>query len=229
MKIYTGNPCGNAKYIALLKKQDVGVMLSVGKNGRSIKQLKDIDVAVDNGAFQSYVRGFPFLSDLFWKLLHDTYLAGANPDFIVCPDIVAGGKQSLSFSLDWAKNKIIGCSRLALAVQDGMETTDIRSYERQFFSWIFVGGTVEWKWRNAEKWVKFAHDNNMKCHIGRCGTIEKLRTAKKIGADSVDSTSILRNNRWDILEELKNNKQIEMQFPEKNTKEVEPSTSTNKG
>ena len=61
---------------------------------------------------------------------------------------------------------------------------------------------MEWKLKTAAKWVQFAHKNNLKCHIGRIGTIEKIKWAEKIKADSIDSSNFARHKY--IWDELKN-------------------------
>ena len=204
MEIYTGNPCGDLKRIKMLAEKNVGVMLSVGRSARSIKQLvqNKIPVAIDNGAFQFYQRGYPFLSGLFMDLLKQSFINGANPDFIVCPDIVCGGLSSRDFSMEWATTKLIGCPKLALVVQDGIEPQDIRTFELRQFSTIFIGGSVDWKWETAKSWVEYAHYNGKKCHIGRCGTAKKIQLALEYGADSIDSTNFIRNNTWDVIRGL---------------------------
>ena len=204
MKIFTGNPCGNYKDIDKLKEYDLGVMLSVGKNGRGIKALKKegVHTAIDNGAFMAFEKGFPFNPTLFWKLLGDAFLDGSKPEFIVCPDIVAGGLKSLEFSKKWATEKLVGSQVLALAVQDGMEPKHISDEFLANFSQIFVGGSIDWKWQTAKTWVDFAHSKGKKCHIGRCGTYDRLCEARDIGADSVDSTSFVRNKSWHILDKF---------------------------
>src|SRR5262249_44400269 len=54
--------------------------------------------AIDNGAWTAHVKGLPFDGEAFTGLL-DRLAAAA--DFIVIPDIVAGGLASLAFSLSW--------------------------------------------------------------------------------------------------------------------------------
>ena len=108
----------------------------------------------------------------------------------------------MNFSLEWADSEYLsGMDNLYLAVQDGIRTSDITPEIISKFSGIFVGGTIEWKWRMAERWVDFAHSRIMKCHIGRCGSIDKLITADRIGADSVDSSSFARNDSWHIIDQ----------------------------
>ena len=55
--------------------------------------------------------------------------------------------------------------------------------------------------------IDFAHDNGMKCHIGQVGKLEYLELANELGADSVDSTSWVRNKSWHIIEQFRNRRQ----------------------
>ena len=204
MKIYTGET-GDPKKVKQLEKYDLGIMLSSSPNHRpSYKSYRKFSCALDNGAFACYRKGYPFQEDIFLWVLKRAYKGGLVLDFIVCPDIVCGGLTSLEFSRVWAK-RLVGTPNLALAVHDGMKFKDLKArLGSQFssFSYIFIGGSKEWKWKTAKDWVSFAHDYGKKCHIGQCGTIDKMICAKEIGADSIDSTSIVRDNKISILEEL---------------------------
>jgi len=196
MKIYTGTCGGNTKLLDKIKSLDMGMCVS----SEVQKFYNEVPIFIDNGAFEAWRRGMPWSKLRFYDLLERCWKNGINADFIVCPDIVAGGLKSLEHSMKWADN--LQPARLALAVQDGMTISNVDRNDLSQFTHIFVGGSVEWKWKTAEEWVKYAHSKGLKCHIGRCGTLERLRYAKKIGADSVDSTSWIRNKSWYIVEEF---------------------------
>lgn len=201
MKIYTGTPGGSEEKLSNIIRLGIGLCISTQPN----KKYKKIPCFIDNGAYESWRRGMPWSEERFLYLLERCWSCGLSADFIVAPDIVAGGLDSLDFSLSWFKR--LRPSKIALAVQDGMTTGDILGIGKKYFdliSVIFVGGTVEWKWKTAKQWVDFAHANSKKCHIGKCGTIDKLNYAKEIGADSVDSTSWCRNDSWYIVSEFLN-------------------------
>lgn len=206
MQIYTA-ACGG-KRLERMKQLGLGVMISASNRWKPGPEIKTFPCAFDNGAFRYWQRGFPFLRDLFWEMLRKTFDAGVSLDFIVCPDIVTHGKESLAYSVQWADTELVTChNRLALAVQDGM-TTQMIDWAMNRFSHIFVGGTVEWKWETAKSWVQYAHDEGKKCHIARCGQLDMLRRAEDYGADSVDSTSFMRNESWHIIEEFYENKTL---------------------
>ncbi len=109
-----------------------------------------------------------------------------RPDFLAVPDLPAGGLESLRCSLSWVERlKPLGCP-LYLVVQDGMGA----EVEEQVlvFDGLLVGGTPAWKLRTGAAWVEMAHRNGLRCHIGRVGTAAKVRWARSIDADSIDSS-----------------------------------------
>jgi len=146
--------------------------------------------AFDNGAFWQWQRGLSFDHHIFRERLSKARAAASqhnNPALAIVPDIVAGGCSSLAFSLDW-----IGRLREEddwpwyLAVQDGMTIHDVKP-EIARFDGIFLGGTDSFKTK-AWTWCRFAHDQGKKFHYGRCGTLPKMKSAVKMGADSLDSS-----------------------------------------
>jgi hypothetical protein len=201
MKIYTGYPGGEAKK-EKVRKYGLGVMISSCPTKWPGKDLKEFDCALDNGAFACFSKGYPFMEKVFLEALDRCYKHGLKLDFIVCPDIVCGGKDSLKFSLKWADGRLATCPRLALVVQDGMEVKDLDCSVMERFSHIFVGGSVAWKWKTAHGWKLHASAYGMKCHIGQCGQLKYLNKAKNLSIDSVDSTSFVVNDSWHILDEF---------------------------
>lgn len=144
--------------------------------------------AFDNGAFKDWTAKKDFNTkkyeaDLDWMWLH----CKVRPDFIVVPDRVAAGMDSLRFSESWRPRlEPLGCP-LYLVVQDGMELADIELAAAPYAG-LFVGGTPAWKLRTAPEWIRLAHRLGKKCHIGRMGTQKKVRAALRWGADSIDSS-----------------------------------------
>jgi len=140
---------------------------------------------LDNGAFSAWKNQRPFPEKKFLSLMRRY----PKYDFIVVPDIVAGGVESLKFSLGWL-DRIM--RPRYLAVQDGMLINDIVYYLEEFDG-VFVGGTLPWKMETARSWADTAHLHGLKCHVGRIGTWEGLLTMHHYGVDSIDTTSPTRN------------------------------------
>jgi hypothetical protein len=143
--------------------------------------------AFDNGAFKDWTAGKEFDEARYNKDLDYLHLhAKASPDFMVVPDKVAGGLESLKFSLSWVDRLRRFGRPLYLVVQDGMGIADVGP-ELEPFAGIFVGGTLKWKLQTARDWIRYAHVYRLKCHIGRMGTEKRVRAALRWGADSIDS------------------------------------------
>lgn len=140
--------------------------------------------AMDNGAFGAWKAGLPFDAPAFRAALYRATLF-TPPEFVVCPDLVAGGVESLRFSMDW-RPEMPREWRSFLAVQDGMEDEHVEPVLRHFAG-VFVGGTLRWKVRTGAAWVRLAHKHGRPCHVGRVGTGRRVRWARRIGADSIDS------------------------------------------
>lgn len=159
---------------------------------------------MDNGAFSCWIKGYPYMPDLFWKTLAGCFQARLDLDFIVVPDLVADA-ASLDYSIKWLREYLPGGDRYALAVQDGMTPKDVKNDCRTNFhrlKYIFIGGSVDWKWKTAAEWVSFARDEGKRVHIGQVGSLRRLRAAQSLGVDSVDSGSFTRNKSWSIVEEF---------------------------
>ena len=189
MQVYWGN-AGKHSDITIIQENGWGIMYSGNWNKKNSRL---VPIALDNGAFTSYRQNKPYDSSWFLRNIQHCIDLNIVPDFIIVPDIVGAGEDSLSFSLEWMQ-KLCNEFPKYLAVQDGM-TIDMIPCE--LFDGIFIGGTISWKMRMGEMWVNYAHENNMKCHIGRVGTYERIRWALRIGADSIDSSSWPQNNSWE--------------------------------
>lgn len=140
--------------------------------------------ALDNGAWTAFQRNEPFDVQAFQRAVD---LFGERADFVVVPDIVAGGLSSLDFSLSWI-DRLGGCKRLLLAVQDGMTADSVRPFLSDRIG-IFVGGSTEWKLATAIAWGKLAHKVGCYMHVGRVNTARRIRLCAAAGADSFDGTS----------------------------------------
>ena len=142
----------------------------------------------DNGAFDAWQKGTEFPEELFLRRLSEAEKV-VVPRVAVVPDLVARGLESLEFSWNWfgARRELPVEWPWYLAVQDGMTLADVRGVIRGGWAGLFLGGTNGFKQQTAWQWVELAHEFGLKFHYGRAGTLKKLRHAKQIGADSLDS------------------------------------------
>lgn len=144
---------------------------------------------IDNGAFKDWRAGVAF-DAVQWRVAVGrarAAVAAPPPEWAVTPDLVARGWESLDFSLSFV-GELEGMNPY-LVVQDGMEQDPqrvARAAEGRFAG-LFVGGSLPWKLATGSLWVELAHSVGLPCHIGRVGTVRRVRWAREIGADSIDS------------------------------------------
>jgi hypothetical protein len=147
----------------------------------------------DNGAFSDWKSGKEFDAEAFKKGLEFIQQYDRKPDFIVAPDIVAGGQGSLERSVAW-RERVQLVAPAYLAVQDGMREGVVEK-ALGLFDGIFIGGTLSWKVKTGEAWVNLAHAQDKPCHAGRVGTKNRVRWALRVGIDSIDSCFPLWSER----------------------------------
>lgn len=142
--------------------------------------------AIDNGAYKAWQQKTPFDAAAFEDLVERF---GCAADFVVMPDIVAGGSESLAFSVSWLP-KLRGLRRLLLPLQDGMTAHDVGMVLRQNVQvGLFLGGTTEYKLKEMYAWGMVAHAWKRHFHVGRVNTRRRIRLCAEAGADSFDGTS----------------------------------------
>src|SRR5579875_315913 len=144
--------------------------------------------ALDNGAWSDFQAGRSFDERSFERLIEKL---GADADFTVLPDIVAGGMRSLELSVRWLNRALSICPRVLIAVQDGMELADLASLVGPNVG-IFLGGSTEWKLQRMADWGRFCAERHVHFHIGRVNTARRIRLAAAAGATSIDGSSASR-------------------------------------
>jgi len=145
----------------------------------------------DCGAFRDWRAGKSFDANRWSRDMRWLSYRGIVPDFVVVPDIVAGGLTSLAFSAQW-RDDVPDEFPAYLAVQDGMTASDVAA-ELARYDGLFVGGSLDWKLATAGAWVQLAHAHGKRCHVGRVGTAARVRWARALGVDSIDSSLPLRH------------------------------------
>lgn len=183
MCLYTST--GTRSSVEKLNVMNVGLLLSE----RWYDPKKWPFFAIDNGCYAAFSRKEQWDPSNFMKNLSKCRDRGLSPNFIVIPDIPLSEK-SLGFSMTWLpvlKTMYPEFPRF-LAVQDGMICEDIMPIVDQIQG-IFVGGSTDWKLESMTKWVKFAHEHDIQCHVGRIGPIQRMMMCELAGVDSIDSTT----------------------------------------
>jgi len=144
--------------------------------------------ALDNGAFINWLNGTPFNVEEWISLMERIKATGKKPLWVLCPDVVTDAKATTELFYHYEKfirefwdNEI----KIAFAVQDGHQPEDVPKTADV----VFIGGSTEWKWSNAEKFC-----SRFETHIGRVNSYEKLCYSKSIGAVSCDGTGWFRGD-----------------------------------
>lgn len=144
--------------------------------------------ALDNGAWGCFQQDRDFDARAFrWALSR----IGDGADWIVIPDIVEGGLESLRFSESWLPELLPVPSVLLLAVQDGMTPPDVDHLVSSSIG-IFLGGSTDWKLDTMREWGAFAADKKAHFHVGRVNTTRRIYRCTHAGAHSFDGTSVTR-------------------------------------
>lgn len=141
--------------------------------------------AIENGAWSDHQQGKQFDEDAFERLIEKL---GDRADFIVLPDIVAGGMRSLDLSMRWQNRCRAICDLVLIPVQDGMTPGDLAPLVSQHVG-IFLGGSTEWKIDTAPIWGAFCAERRVYLHFARVNTAKRMFLAIAAGANSGDGSS----------------------------------------
>jgi hypothetical protein len=174
---------GTRRNLEALRKAGWGIMVSA----KGVLRTEGFaHYSLDNGAWWAFANKQPFDEAAFLK----AYVLASSADFVVLPDIVAGGLRSLDFSLAWRDRLDRVCPQL-LAVQDGMEAGDVSQFVGPELG-IFVGGTTDWKEQTMAAWGRLARECGAYLHVGRVNSIRRIALCRAAGADSIDGSSVSR-------------------------------------
>lgn len=141
--------------------------------------------ALDNGAWSAHQTGKPFDETAFELALH---ALGRDADFVVMPDIVAGGEPSLELTFRWMQ-RVLNATRVGLiAVQDGHDVWQVDELLGPRVG-VFVGGTTAWKLATTPRWAAVCRARGAWCHVGRVNTKRRIALCGAAGCTSFDGTS----------------------------------------
>ncbi len=169
---------GTRRNLAALRAAGWRLLVSA----RGVLRHEGFAYALDNGAWTAHTHGEPFDESAFVRAVDRL---GAGADFVVLPDIVAGGLKSLAYSLSWLPR--LEHPHLLLAVQDGMTTEDVRPHLGQRVG-VAVGGTTDWKLGTLHHWGSLARETGCWLHVLRVNSQRRIRRCQDVGAHSFDGS-----------------------------------------
>lgn len=177
---------GTRRNLAALRKAGWGLLIS---RTSSVWRTEGFArYVLDNGAWADFQAGRQFDDKAFEMLIDEL---GAGAEWIVLPDIVAGGMRSLEMSLRWSNRCLSACPMVLIAVQDGMQESDLAHLVGRNVG-VFLGGSTEWKLTTMAQWGSFCARRGVYYHVARVNTERRMWIAIAAGADSVDGTSATR-------------------------------------
>jgi hypothetical protein len=162
--------------------------------------LERLPYVLDNGAWPCHQAGLEWSEEPFLRLLARFAHRDIKPAFVVAPDKVMAGEESLAFSLRWLEQKRSDYGDLAwlLAVQDGMTVASVREALLEHrLAGIFVGGsagkgTPNWKWKSLHQWVALGIELGLRVHVGRVNGQRRAQLCSDMGVTSIDGSMISR-------------------------------------
>ena len=145
----------------------------------------------DNGAWADFKAGRAFDDDAYDRFLDWLSVQPVTADWLVLPDIVAGGLPSLALSCRYLNRCLSVAPMVLIAVQDGMSIGDLVPLIGPQVG-IFLGGSTEWKLATMRLWGEFCAERGIYYHVARVNSIKRMALAASCGADSVDGSSASR-------------------------------------
>lgn len=180
---------GNAGWGLLISR--AGAWRTEGWIDRETGDRRQFRIVGDNGAWSDHQNGTEFDGETFERFLEWIVSQPIVPEWIVLPDIVAGGLASLELSLRWSNRCLSVCPLVLIAVQDGMTAADISPFVGPSVG-VFLGGSTEWKISTMAAWGTFCRPLGIYYHVARVNSVKRMAMAVAAGADSIDGTSCTR-------------------------------------
>ena len=149
--------------------------------------------AIDNGAYNYYLRKVDFDEKAFYKLL-DTW--ATDCDWVAIPDSVGNWEETKAMLDVWVPRLLEYKVPLLVVVQDGSEVNNYKDVhillDRMDIQGIFVGGTTDWKLSNIQGLSDVCKQHNKHIHVGRVNSVKRLKHCFYADVDSVDGSGMSR-------------------------------------
>lgn len=139
---------------------------------------------IDNGAWSQ--DGGDVFDPFRWLRLVGELGRGA--EFVVLPDIVGGGHDSLDRSLKWLRALRGTVRRVLIPAQNGITPADLAPYLAEDVG-VFLGGDTPYKLATLGAWGKVCRDGGYYLHVGRVNSARRIALCGEAGAHSYDGTN----------------------------------------
>lgn len=176
---------GTKRNLAALRAHGWGLLVSRA----GVWRTEGFDrICGDNGAWADFQAGRTFDEDSYDRFLDWLAAQPVTADWLVLPDIVAGGLKSLELSLRYLNRCLSVAPLVLIAVQNGMTTDDLAMIVGPKVG-IFLGGSTDWKIERMAEWGKFCAERGVHYHVARVNSAKRMFMAIASGALSVDGSS----------------------------------------
>lgn len=158
---------------------------------------------LDNGVYSAWANGRAWDATAWIRTIEECRNKMPRPPtFVVLPDAYGDATLTMLRSV-WYRDHVPDDWPCALAVQDGMDIkAAVQKATELDCAYLFVGGSPEWKRKTSPEIVERGHSAGLYVHIARPSLPDGLMWAHNIGADSVDTTTIVRGPAWHHLKRL---------------------------
>jgi hypothetical protein len=202
LRLYVCRPTG-ARAIEACRHHGFGSMLSPLSVRASRRGLADMSghvsppeglpYVLDNGAWSAHCAGERWSDAPLRQLLERARGFPTAPGWVVLPDVVGAGLESLALSLRWHAQHHALADHWLLAVQDGMSVEQVRRVVLDLdLAGVFVGGSTAWKWSTLPDWTELGLDLGLLVHVGRVNSLRRAELCRDLGATSIDGSSVSR-------------------------------------
>jgi hypothetical protein len=190
--LVSANNNGLTHYLAGAFPGSIGWVISPATN--FFEPRSWLPYVVDNGKYSDWKAGKMWDETRFLGLLDRCKLSRYKPMWIVVPDEVGKVHETESlWHLYESRLRRYEWS-LAYVVQDGCDPRRVPKAA----DIVFVGGTTNWKWRNA---ARFAAEFP-RVHVGRVNSHDKLEYCERLGVESVDGSGFFREGEGKRVNQL---------------------------
>lgn len=184
MRILVSGATKTVRQFAAQYPDHLGVLMTP-QNGNRLCALP-LPWAADNAAFSK-----PDDAKFSRLCVESWAMEGYHPPmWLAVPDVVGDHAATLRLFGWWCDEwqNEYGCIPfpLAFVLQDGCRPEEVPWDE---IAAVFVGGSTEFKLRQSSELITEAKRRQKRVHIGRVNTLQRLRYAHDVGADTVDGTA----------------------------------------
>jgi hypothetical protein len=150
------------------------------------------DYALDNDCFHNSHKQNWWMAEgecKWLKMLDKISTCELKPIFATLPDVVGDWNATVDLSCKYITELRSRGIRPAIVMQDGSSCESAANTGVDVF---FLGGSVKWKWSNADQVADWCRRNKTYLHIGQVNGISKTARCIELGIQSCDGSGLAR-------------------------------------